>query len=85
MDQLKERLNALEAQRAEVANQDIDAYVEAKLKELEPRIRAEAEQSQAYDMKVLDIRIDAFKEAVAIVEAEKVQEEPEEVPEEIVG
>lgn len=74
MDLLQERLTALETQRAEVANQDIDAYVEAKLQELAPRIRAEAEQAQAYDIKVLDIRISAFKEAVELVNASRVEE-----------
>lgn len=74
MDLLQERLTALETQRAEVANQDIDAYVEAKLQELAQRIRAEAEQAQAYDLKVLDIRISAFREAVELVNASRVEE-----------
>lgn len=73
MDLLQERLDALVSKRAEVENQDIDAYVEAKLQELAPRIRAEAVEAQAYEKKVLDIRIDAFKEALELVNAERVE------------
>ena len=75
MDLLQERLTALETQRAEVEKQDIDAYVEAKLQELKPRIRAEAEQAQEYEKKVLDIRIDAFKEALELVAKARVESE----------
>lgn len=67
-------LDDLKAQRAEVENQDIDAFVEAKLKELEPQIRAQAEQSQAYEKKVLDIKIEAITEAITVVEAEETPE-----------
>lgn len=77
MEKLRAKLDELKVQRATVANQDIDAYVAAKLKELEPTIRAEAEQSQAYELKVLDIRIDAFSEALSIVEIDEVNEVPE--------
>lgn len=79
---LKARLEELKQQRAEIVNQDIDAYVEAKLKEIEPQIRADAEKVKAYETKVCDIRIAAFEEAQAIVEAERnavVEETPEEV------
>lgn len=74
MDQLRAKIDELTKQRATVVNQDIDAYVDAKLKELAPTIRAEAEKAQAYETKVLDIRIDAFNEALAIVEAVKAVE-----------
>lgn len=67
-------LDDLKAKRAEVENQDIDAFVEAKLKELEPQIRAQAEQSQAYEKKVLDIKIEAITEALTVVEAEETPE-----------
>ena len=71
MEKLRARLDELRFKRAEVADQDIDAYVAAKLKELEPTIRAEAEKAQAYELKVLDIRIGAFNEALEIVEADR--------------
>lgn len=66
---LRARLDELKQQRAEVVNQNIDDYVMAKLRELEPQIRAEAEKDKAYATKVLDIRISAFEEALSIVEA----------------
>lgn len=74
---LRARLEELKEQRAKVVNQDINAYVQAKLKELEPQIRAEAEQAQAYETKVYDIRISAFEEALSIVEAVNSAEEEE--------
>lgn len=64
-------LAELTAKKAQVESQDIEAYVQAKLAELAPKIRAEAEQSQAYEAKVLGIKIEAVKEAIEIVEAEK--------------
>lgn len=67
-------LENLKAKRMEVENQDIEAFVAEKLKELEPQIRAQAEQSQAYEKKVLDIKIEAITDAIAVVEAEKVVE-----------
>lgn len=60
----------LEAKKTEVENQDIEAYVQAKLAEIAPKIRAEAEQSQAYEAKVLEIKIEAIKEALEIVAAQ---------------
>ena len=72
MDGLKVFLAELEAKRAQVENQDIESYVQAKLAELAPKIRAEAQESQAYESKVLGIKIEAVREALTIVEAEKV-------------
>lgn len=82
---LRARLEELKNERDNVANQDIDSYVEAKLKELEPQIRAEAEQAKAYDTKVYNIRIAAFEEAISIVEAESKEVEESEETEEIVN
>lgn len=72
MDGLKVFLAELEAKKAQVENQDIESYVQAKLAELAPKIRAEAQESQAYESKVLGIKIEAVREALTIVEAEKV-------------
>lgn len=80
---LKARLEELKNERANVVNQDIDSYVEAKLQELKPQIRAEAEAAKATETKVYDIRIAAFEEALSIVEAESTVVEETEKTEEI--
>lgn len=80
---LKRRLEELKIERANVVNQDIDSYVNAKLRELEPQIRAEAEKEKAYATKVLDIRISAFEEACSIVEAVIEEAEPKVETEEV--
>lgn len=80
---LRARLEELKNERANVVNQDIDSYVEAKLEELRPQIRAEAVKAQAYETKVYDIRIAAFEEALKIVEAESTELEETENTEEI--
>lgn len=76
---LRARLEELRNERAEVVNQDIDSYVEAKLRELEPKIRADAEAVKAHNTRVYDIRIAAFEEALSIVEtkSEEVEETEE--------
>ena len=74
MESLKQRLTELNAKREEVQNQDLDALVAAKLAELKPQIREQAEKTQAYELKVLEIRIGAFNEALEIVEADRVAE-----------
>lgn len=83
MSGLNGYLETLNAKKTEIENQDIDAYVKAKLEELEPKIRAEAEQTQAYELKVLDIKIEAITDAIAVVEAEKATEVANEVTEEV--
>jgi hypothetical protein len=85
MESLKQRLTELNAKREEVQNQDLDALVEAKLAELKPKIKEQAVQNQAYELKVLDIRIGAFNEALELVEAERVAEaeRAEEVQEQV--
>lgn len=75
MKGLKQKVAELNAKRAEVQNQDLNALVEAKLAELRPQIRDQAEKTQAYELKVLDIRIDAFNEALELIEAESVAAE----------
>lgn len=72
---LKARLEALKNERTEVVNQDIDSLVKAKLEELEPQIRAEAERVKANAIRVYDIRISAFEEAVSIIETAATSEE----------
>lgn len=71
MSRLNGYLEELKAKKTEVESQDLDAYVMAKLKEIEPQIRAEAEQSQAYELRVLDIKIEAITDAVKIVTEEQ--------------
>lgn len=66
---LQTMLGRFEAQKAEIENQDIDAYVLKQLEEAEKQIRAEAEQKKAYELKVIDIKIEAINEAIA--ESEK--------------
>lgn len=78
---LKARLEALKNERTEVVNQDIDSLVKAKLEELEPQIRAEAERVKANAIRVYDIRIAAFEEAVSIVETAATSEETVETEE----
>ena len=78
---LKARLEALKNERTEVVNQDIDSLVKAKLEELEPQIRAEAERVKANAIRVYDIRIYAFEEAVSIVETAATSEETVETEE----
>lgn len=78
---LKARLEALKNERTEVVNQDIDSLVKAKLEELEPQIRAEAERVKANAIRVYDIRISAFEEAVSIVETAATSEETVETEE----
>ena len=45
------------------------------MEELEPQIRAEAERVKTNAIRVYDIRISAFEEAVSIVETAKSEEE----------
>lgn len=52
----------------EMENQDIDAYVEAKLNELRPKIKMEAEQSIAYEIKVLNIQKATLENAIERIE-----------------
>lgn len=74
MCKLNGYLDGLKSRRAEIENQDIDAYVAAKLDELEPKIRAEAEQAQAYELKVYDIKIEAITDAIGILERAEIAE-----------
>ena len=70
MGKLHELLESLKAQKVEVETQDINAFVARKLAELEPEIRAQAEQQQAYEARVLEIKIEAITDAITVVEAE---------------
>lgn len=73
---LKSFVQELFDKRNEVENQDVDAYVEAKLNEIRPKIKAEAEQSKAYELKVLDIQIDTLNVAMSrVAEAHTLTEE----------
>lgn len=75
---LQTMLGRFEQQKAEIENQDIDAYVLKQLEEAEKQIRAEAEQKKAYALKVIDIKIEAINEAIAESErATAVAEESE--------
>lgn len=78
---LKARLEALKNERVEVVNQDVDSMVKAKLDELEPQIRAEAERVKANAIRVYDIRISAFEEAISIIETAESEEETGETEE----
>ena len=70
MGKLHELLEGLKAQKAQVEAQDIDAIVAKTLTELEPEIRANAEQQREYEAKVLEIKIEAITDAITVVEAE---------------
>lgn len=74
MEGLRGYLEALKSKKTEIESQDIEAFVQAKLLEIEPKIRAEAKAQQQVETQVLAIKIEAITDAIAVVEAEKLAE-----------
>ena len=73
VDELKQLLHEQETNLETLENQDIDAYVEQKLEELRPKIKAEAINAQEYEKKVLQIKAETLKEAIEFIEMRELE------------